>query len=245
MAVRSVQWSSFTKLPCAGCAPSDVILCTTFNLTITARLTNTTTFKNGTGQLVYRYTFLYDIDDDKFPGFTCSNITGVFCRGCMTDWIVEQLTNIINIIPAAPSVFSQTAYQESADFLLNPTPININLFVTNASTQSAMNATLAWGYAQEFQSTVPFDFTGATSQLFIDGSPISNFVNAPAGKALIGVGSGCNEILPAPTGGHSFTLNTGQTSIVTLTITPTPGAIPPDLVWGARQMFITAFGVSV
>lgn len=242
MAVRSVQWSSFTKLPCAGCAPSDVILCTTFNLTIAARLTNTTTFKNGTGQLVYRYTFLYDVDDDKFPGFTCSNITGVFCQGCMTQWISEQLQGIINIIPAAPSILNQTAYQASQDLLVNPTPLNINLFASNPSNQNAMEVRVLWGWTQNFRSTVGFTYTSVSGQLFIDGSPISDFVNETTG---LETGGGPVELDISTAGAaHSFTLNSGQTSILTLTLTPQPGSSLPDVRWLLKNMYLSVYGVA-
>jgi hypothetical protein len=241
LAIHTVEWSSFAKLSCSGCTPADVFLCTTFDFILPARLTRTTQSRIG-NQVVYKYTFTYDIDDDQFPGFTCANISGALCRGCMTDFVVQSIAAAVSVLPPPATFLNQVAYTESNDFLLNPdTGVNINLFATNPSSLASMEAQIHWGWMQRVSTTGPIDFTSIAGQVSIDGNPIPNFAGQDVGVQILG---GPTVITTSASGAHSFVLNSGQTSIVTLALTPVHGAALPDTAWLGQHMYLSAYGVS-
>lgn len=95
MATRTVSWTSFGRLSCAGCTPADVILCTTFNdATVPAQLISVQRLSTGCGGGYFQYTFSYDTADlpEGVTGLTCANITNAFCKGCLTTWVTQQVT---------------------------------------------------------------------------------------------------------------------------------------------------------
>jgi len=115
---QSVTWSSRDRLSCAGCAPANVILCVRSNLVgpkaCAAGATSPDTtfvFRTIEGTVMtalmadtspcgttYRYVITYD-DSQLLAGkkLTARDVLGVFCQGCMTDWVKEQVGNEVVI----------------------------------------------------------------------------------------------------------------------------------------------------
>lgn len=95
-----INWTSTVQLQCTACLPADVILCvnpekTVDSLTaIPAVVTARTFSKNPCGLSNYTYTFEYN-SDLLLEGEVIlrNDITGVFCKGCLTEWVEEQIQN--------------------------------------------------------------------------------------------------------------------------------------------------------
>lgn len=101
-----IKYCSQTRFPCAGSSAPAVILCLNNpDLVTTGAFLATTicqfyTLDNGCGGSLWQYTFSYDADlllDDTVPVGT-SNITGVFCKDCLTDYFQTQIDDIILLI---------------------------------------------------------------------------------------------------------------------------------------------------
>ena len=97
-----ITWRSNTKLSCAGCAPSDVIICvpqafvahpdTEFQPSfITGRLVSSVVTRGTCNNVSYKYAIAYD-DAQITTGYilTCQDITGVFCEGCLSQWVEDR-----------------------------------------------------------------------------------------------------------------------------------------------------------
>lgn len=97
-----ITWRSATKLSCAGCAPSDVIICvpqafvahpdTEFQPSfITGRLVSSVVVRGTCNNVSYKYAIAYD-DAQITDGYTltCQDITGVFCEGCLSQWVEDK-----------------------------------------------------------------------------------------------------------------------------------------------------------
>lgn len=236
-----VEWSSPSKLPCATCVPVDVILCTLRNgLPIvnaqvigSRRDITPRSLVNCKGDYVYKLSYIND--DVGFVPLTCRDITSVLCKGCLTTW-VESL------IPAPGEIYNDITYQALHDFLADPnTPVNLDLLVSNASLTKPMQATAQWGYVQNFNSTNFGDLTGVSLQLFIDGTPISTFVNQSAGITVPPV----NITTSGGTGVHPFVIAPGAANLLSLVFTPFHGALLPDLAWRTKDMYLSAYGVAL
>lgn len=120
MATRTVLYSNTSLLQCAGCAPADVILCVPSNKVaepacpagmassvpnetversyISASLVATAKAANQCGGYIYTYTFTYD-DAQLVPGeqINTSDIQGVLCRDCATQWVEDLVGNDVRI----------------------------------------------------------------------------------------------------------------------------------------------------
>lgn len=123
MAIKTVEWSSNSRLSCAGCAIANVILCLeeglvaprtcptvpnalpqvtpneSFELrTLKATLTNYVQVKNNCGGSYYRYVFSYE-DTLLVPAtvLTSASIKGVVCEGCITQYIDDSVGNEIKL----------------------------------------------------------------------------------------------------------------------------------------------------
>ena len=100
---KSVLWSSCFRLSCSGQQTPSVILClkdsallaaqecpypyTTLEATLTK---NWKDCAQNCAQPTYRYLFSYDeslLADPTTP-LTTDDISGVFCEGCLTDWVL-------------------------------------------------------------------------------------------------------------------------------------------------------------
>jgi hypothetical protein len=121
MALQLVTYSSQTKLSCASCEAAEVVLCirpeiiapyvcaegddpeTPFVLhTIPATLLNWNKTTQGCGRkciTTYRYVFQYD-DESLVPPnlLVCGDIEGVFCRGCLTEYIDDKVGYDVTVI---------------------------------------------------------------------------------------------------------------------------------------------------
>ena len=124
MGFQTVQWTSYNRLSCTSCVPSDVILCladgekvaqktcpldplvapetteeTDFLFsTVAAELITAGRMKNQCGQTFYSYVFRYD-DALLVPATVLipSDIIGVVCRGCLTTYIDETVGSDIKL----------------------------------------------------------------------------------------------------------------------------------------------------
>lgn len=233
MASKTVRWVSCANLSCAAALPAQVTLCTTLG-SISAQLTDV---QSGCGCQdginCWRYTFLYD-ETKAFEeaGFNASMITGAFCSGCINDYILEQVPKIVN----------QIVYLDAHNFLAAPdTPVDLNLAVVNPSATKDVQAFAQWGYVQNFNSTNFGDLTGVSLQLYIDGTPISIFVNQTAGITVPPV----NITTGGAAGNYPFLIPAGQTNQLKLTFTPFHGALLPDTAWQTKNMFLSVYGVTV
>lgn len=133
--IRTVKWTSYTRLSCVGCRAADVVLCidptkvaaklcpivpsaapqttpeTSFEWhTIQAQLTNVRQFP-GQNKAYYEYTFSYDDVQLVAPvvPLVCGDIEGVFCRGCLTTYIEDLAGNEV--------YFERVVPEEGAPFL--------------------------------------------------------------------------------------------------------------------------------
>jgi len=273
MAIKTVEWTSFTRLSCAGCAPSDVFICTTFDVVIPGQMISFQPFNNGCGQKFYRYTFTYDTDDlpEGVTGITCANITRVFCQGCLTTWVEQEIAEAtadvaglqaqidalvlvdvdlqlqIDALEANPKaeVFGAQSYLQGYSFLLNPgTPVDLDLVVTNPSAVNSMAVDADWGWDLSMVSTIAYAPTGASSELFQDAVLVPNSDRDASENWTPGGLRAVN--FTAGTGHHHFILAPSGSTTLTLRISEAGGGPPaPDSGWGAEHIHLSAFGVTI
>lgn len=92
MAIKQIIWNSTTLLPCMCEANARVMLCITEELSASAPLGFIEATLASSCRSSYKnkiaYTFVYD-DAQIAEGetLTASDITGAFCRDCLTDWV--------------------------------------------------------------------------------------------------------------------------------------------------------------
>lgn len=114
--MRSVAYSSNSLLECAPCN-GEVILCLVDGLTLagspflTARIATTDRVYDCIGGTSYIYGLTYDeaLLIESYPQLTEADITGAFCKGCLTDWLDEQLSELEAQIIAAQVTISPDA----------------------------------------------------------------------------------------------------------------------------------------
>lgn len=270
MAIKTVEWTSFTRLSCAGCAPSDVFICTSFDVVIPGQMISFQQFNNGCGQKFYRYTFTYDTADlpEGVTGITCANITGVFCQGCLTTWVEQEIAGAtadvaglqtqidalvlvdadlqvqIDLIDANPKaeVFGAQSYLQAYSFLLNPgTPVDVDLVVTNPSAVNSMAVNATFGWDLSLVSSTTYGPTGASSQLFQDAVLVPNS-DRDASENWTPAGIRAVNFT-AGTGEHHFILGPGASTTLTLRISEAGGT--PDTSWSAEHIYVSAFGVTI
>lgn len=104
--IRSVEWSSGSLLSCAGCLPADVVLCVNPGLlpqplesheftTIDASLVSVATSRTCGCENTYRYTIEYNDADLLAPTeLIASDVTGLFCKTCFTQWVEDLVISI-------------------------------------------------------------------------------------------------------------------------------------------------------
>lgn len=231
MATKTVQWISCVRLLCSGALPADVILCTSLG-SLVAQLITVQRTCGCDGENCFRYTFLYE-ESTAFEeaGFNSSNITGAFCSGCITEYILEQ----------SPQIVNEVSYIAVHDFLIDPnTPVNLDLLAVNPSATKPMQAKAQWGYVQNFNSTVFGDLTGVSLQLYVDGNPITTFVNQSAGITVPPV----DITTSGGTGAYSFAIPPGVSNLLRLVFTPFHGALLPDTAWRTKDMYLSVYGVT-
>jgi hypothetical protein len=115
---KSVVWSSCARLSCSNQETPEVVLCLTDSsllapftcpdetessfafTTIDAVLTKSWKDCGSCGTGTYRYLFQYDenlLADPTTPLVT-ADVAGVFCKGCLTDWVEEKVGDEIQVI---------------------------------------------------------------------------------------------------------------------------------------------------
>lgn len=106
MTLRRITYCSFQKLPCANAERKDVVLCLQDSSlvvqpdqfchisvsTIYATVVQAFTLTDSCLQPnLWQYVFEYDDDQLLNPPLATSDIVGVFCENCETDWILQQI----------------------------------------------------------------------------------------------------------------------------------------------------------
>lgn len=116
MSLLTVDYKSYSKLSCAGCLPAEVVLCLPKELVgsqnicvadapapyefsyINAQLISYMQLLDTCHKVYYRYVFSYD--DTQLVSstvLTCADIEGVFCKGCLTQWIEDKVGNEVQV----------------------------------------------------------------------------------------------------------------------------------------------------
>jgi hypothetical protein len=274
MALRTVEWVSYNRLSCAGCTPADVFICTTFDeLVISGQLVSFTVVPNQCGQKFFRYVFSYDTDDLPIgnTGLVCSNITGVFCQGCMTQWIEQEIADVvvdvtglqtqidalevvdadlqvqIDVLEANPRavVFQGQAFELGFSWIVNPgADFDLDLIVTNPSAVNSMAVDADWGWDLSLVSGIAYSPTGASSILLQDAVLVANSGRDASENWTPG---GIRTVnFTGGTGHHHFILAPGGSTTLTLRLSPAGGGPPaPDTGWSAEHIYLSAFGVTI
>lgn len=132
MALQIVKYSNCSRLSCAGCSVADVILCvpeakveepdcptgmTSGNADketvergyVYATLIDFYRIKDSCGNYRYHYTFQYD-DAQLIPDtlLTATDISGVVCEGCLTDWVKDLVGNEVTVAEDTPGYITVT-----------------------------------------------------------------------------------------------------------------------------------------
>lgn len=275
MATKTVEWISYQRLACAGCTPADVIVCTTYTPSaLPAQLVSFQVVPNQCGQKFFRYVLAYDTEDlpEGVTGITCAQITGVFCKGCLTTWVEEfvagnvenaiaQLQQQITILNATveaqgeeiddltdnpkAQVFSDQAFELAYSFILNPgTPFDLDLVVTNPSSVNSMKVDADWGWDLSVVSTTAFSASGAQSTLLQDAVAVTDS-DRDASVLWTTAGAGAWNFTGG-TGHHHFTLAPGASTTLTLRLSESGGSpTPPDAGWSVEHIYLSAFGVTI
>lgn len=209
-----------------------MILCTNLGFSVPAQLITAQSGCGCDGANCLRYTFLYEETPAQIAAaFGSQNIRGAFCAGCITDYILEQ----------APGIINEVSYIAEHNFLIAPdTPVNLDLVAVNPSATKSMRAMVQWGYVQNFNSTNFGDLTGVSLQLYVDGNPISTFVNQSAGITVPPV----DITTSGGTGAYSLVIPPGASNLLRLIFTPFHGALLPDTAWRTKDMYLSAYGVT-
>lgn len=109
---KSVVWISCSRLSCASAQSPDVVLCVTdpallapitcspedyTPATIDAVLTKVWKDVSPCGEVSWRYILNYDENDlaDPTVALTTAQVDGVFCQGCLTTYIQDQVRRIL------------------------------------------------------------------------------------------------------------------------------------------------------
>lgn len=257
MAIKTVSWTSFGRLSCSGCTPADVILCTTFNdATVDAQLISTQRLTTGCGGGYFQYTFTYDSEKlpDGVTGLTCANITNAVCKGCLTQWVTNQLAGLsidvalqiaLAIAAARPLIFNSGTRDAVFSFLADPSLTHdVDLVIANPSSTRPLEVDISWGSSVVLQSSDQFVDTGVSSALYIDSVLIANTTqDASAEWAQDGIPALFD--FAAPGGHYHLTVAAGASVTATARFSSaTVGTPNPDIAWAAENMFVSAYGVT-
>ncbi len=115
---KSVLWSSCSRLSCSSAETPDIVLCLIdtsllansdcVRSTLDAVLTKNWKDCNPCGTVTYRYLFSYDENllADPTTALTTSDIVSAFCKGCLTDWVEDELRCASGVTPCVADTTS-------------------------------------------------------------------------------------------------------------------------------------------
>lgn len=126
---KSVVFSTCSRISCAGQSSPEVVLCLIDDLlesgrsTIDGILTKVYKDNTGCGNPVWRYVVSYDetllVDPDVV--LISTDVTGIFCKGCLTTWVDDEIRfgaiPIINIPAIEVAAASLTNAYVALNFL--------------------------------------------------------------------------------------------------------------------------------
>lgn len=111
---KKVVWTSCSRLACASVTPApDVVICVTDSAllaaitcddlstyqptTLAATLTKSWKAVDGCGAGYWSYTLAYDEAElaDPTTALTSAQVDSVFCKGCITTWVEDEIRRII------------------------------------------------------------------------------------------------------------------------------------------------------
>lgn len=101
---KSVVFSSCSRIACASQASPDVVLCLTDDTlllsgrtTIDGVLTNVYKDNGACNTFQWRYVVSYDntLLVDPLVALSSADITGIFCKGCLTSWVMDVVANLV------------------------------------------------------------------------------------------------------------------------------------------------------
>lgn len=168
--MKTVVYTTNTRLSCSCASSPDVILCLAASgllaptecpdssdvpfdfTTIAATISQAYKSVDSCGNALWHYSFSYDetlLNDPSTP-LTAADISGVFCEGCLTDWVKELVGDEPSLIPNADGSITWVS------------PHGCTLTFTPSGTAlqgSWVPATGTWTYASATTVTVPTDAT--------------------------------------------------------------------------------------
>ena len=144
MTERTIKYKSYNRVSCSGCTPADIVICVTPAKILGVACdecsdteTSPATKHYIDGQLqtacrlqdtcgTYFYQYILSYNDDQLvlnEVLAVSDILGIFCKGCMTDW-VEDLVGTPGKICSDEGVYTYTNSQ-GCEFAITQTPITV------------------------------------------------------------------------------------------------------------------------
>lgn len=112
---KCLVYQSEARLACGNCLPATVILCISSQIVanqlcsddtdqpftytfIEASVVSQTKVPGSCGSSIWKYTICYD-EDQIIEGQTlsASDITGIFCKGCLAQWVEDKVGNEIGV----------------------------------------------------------------------------------------------------------------------------------------------------
>lgn len=144
MTERTIKYKSYNRVSCSGCTPADIVICVTPAKILGVACdecsdteTSPATKHYIDGQLqtacrlqdtcgTYFYQYILSYNDDQLvlnEVLAVSDILGIFCKGCMTDW-VEDLVGTPGTICSDEGVTTYTNSQ-GCEFDIPQTPITV------------------------------------------------------------------------------------------------------------------------
>ncbi len=100
---KTVVYTSCSRISCASSELPEVILCldsdtllTSGRSTLAGVLSKTYKLNEGCDRPYWRYVITYDetLLVDPTVALTADNIEGIFCQGCLTVWVEDQLASL-------------------------------------------------------------------------------------------------------------------------------------------------------
>lgn len=174
MSVKLVTWISQNCLPCTCKGTVNVILCTVFNKTIEGQILESAK-TSGCESGSWKYTIQYDSDDlpDGVTALATTDISNVACKGCLTTWIEERLSQVV----------ASQEHETLLDFSGDPDESTQSIYLTveNPSSVQVLRGFLSWDWGWNVGATLDGSTSlrgGIISEAYEDGVAISNTLDS-------------------------------------------------------------------